>query len=267
MPVRWRIDLEYDGAAFVGWQLQPAGRSVQGVVEEALERLLGHPVRLRAAGRTDTGVHAEQQVAVFDTEVERPERAVLAGLNGLLPEDVACIAASRVPADFEPRHAPHIKRYRYRWIDRPARSPLRRGRAWHQRHPLDHEAMDRAARLLEGRHDFSAFRAAGCSATHPVRTVECCRVERFGDEVHLVAEGTGFLRHMIRIVAGSLTEVGLGRRPPEWLAEIRDGRDRERAGRTAPAHGLTLERIVYLEAWPPGGGPEDTSPREEDPAG
>lgn len=250
MPTRWRIDLEYDGAGFVGWQLQPAGRSVQGVVEEALERLLGHPARVRAAGRTDTGVHAEQQVAVFDAEVERTERAVLGGLNGLLPEDVACVAAARVPGDFEPRHAPHTKRYRYRWLDRPARSPLRRGRAWHHRQPLDHEAMDRAARLLEGRHDFSAFRAVGCSAAHAVRTVELCRVERSGDEVHLVAEGTGFLRHMIRIVAGSLTEVGLGRRPPAWLAEVRDSRDRERAGRTAPAHGLTLERIVYLDAWP-----------------
>lgn len=257
MSVRWRIDLEYDGGGFVGWQLQPSGRSVQGVVEEALERLLGHPARLRAAGRTDAGVHAEQQVAVFDAAVRRDERAILGGLNGFLPEDVAVVAACVVPDDFDPRRAPHTKRYRYRWLDRPARSPLRRGRAWHHRHRLDDEAMDRAARQLEGQHDFSAFRAVGCSAAHPVRSVEGCRVERHGDEVHLVADGTGFLRHMIRIVAGSLTEVGLGRRPPEWLADVLEGRDRERAGRTAPAHGLTLERITYLEAWP-----RDTSPRE-----
>lgn len=262
MPVRWRIDLEYDGTGFVGWQLQPDGRTVQGVVEEALERLLGHPTRLRAAGRTDTGVHAEQQVAVFDAHVPRAQRAILGGLNGFLPEDVACTAAVEVPDDFDPRRAPHTKRYRYRWLDRPVRSPLRRTRAWHHRQPLDEVAMDRAARLLQGQHDFSAFRAVGCSARHPVRTVEGCRVERHADEVHLVVDGTGFLRHMIRIVAGSLTEVGRGRRAPEWLGELLERRDRARAGRTAPAHGLTLERIRWLEAWP-----HDSSPREADPAG
>lgn len=262
MPVRWRIDLEYEGSGFVGWQLQPDGRSVQGVVEAALEQLLGHPARLYSAGRTDTGVHAEQQVAVFDTHVTRTPRGIVGGLNGLLPEDVSCLIAVEVDAGFDPRRAPHTKRYRYRWLDRRVRSPLRRGRTWHHRQPLDAEAMDRAARQLEGQHDFSAFRAVGCAAAHAVRTIEGCRVVRQGDEVHLVVDGTGFLRHMIRIVAGSLTEVGLGRRPPEWLREVLESRRRQLAGPTAPAHGLTLERITYLDAWP-----RNISPREEDPAG
>lgn len=243
--MRWRIDLEYDGTGFAGWQLQPAARTVQGVLEEAIEGLVGHPARVHGAGRTDTGVHAEQQVAVFDTAVQRDARGIVGGLNARLPEDVACIVAARVPDDFDPRRAPHAKTYRYRWLDRPARSPLRRHRAWHLRQRLDDEAMAHAITALRGTHDFSAFRAAGCSATHAVRTIEGALVERHGDEVHLVMQGTGFLRHMIRIVAGSLHEVGRGRRSPAWLAEVLASRDRAAAGRTAPAAGLTLESITY----------------------
>lgn len=244
-PTRWRIDLEYDGSAFVGWQLQPRGRTVQGVVEEALARILGHPVRVQAAGRTDTGVHAEQQVVAFNTPVQRDARAMVRGLNGNLPEDVACLAAEQVPLAFDPRRAPHTKRYRYRWLDRDVRSPLRRHRAWHVTRPLDAERMHEAVQALVGQHDFTTFRATGCSAAHPIRTLERAAVERIGDEVHLIVEGTGFLRHMIRIVAGSLTEIGQGRRPPGWMGDILAARDRRQAARTAPAHGLTLDWIRY----------------------
>jgi len=243
--MRWAIRLEYDGADFAGWQLQPEQRTVQGVVEASLDTLVNHPVRIRAAGRTDTGVHAEDQVAVFDTSATRTARNILAGLNARLPEDVACKDAREVATDWDPRHASHTKTYVYRWLSGPSRSPLRRGRVWHLRGPLDEVAMASAIEAIVGQHDFSSFRAAGCSSTHPVRTCEGARVIRAGDEVQLEVRGTGFLRHMIRIVAGTVTEVGQGRQSADWLAEVLAMRDRSAAGRTAPARGLTLRRVDY----------------------
>jgi tRNA pseudouridine38-40 synthase len=248
--MRWKIVLEYHGAGFDGWQLQPGRRTIQGVVEEAAAKLLGHEVRVAASGRTDAGVHAEGQVASFVTDVPRDERAVREGFNHFLPEDVACVGAERVPDHFDPRHWAWGKRYRYTWVDRPARSPLRRDRAWHVR-KLDHERMAEAARCLVGRHDFSSFRAAGCAAKDPVREMEAWDVTRRGDEVHLEARGHGFLRHMVRIVAGTLTQVGLGKRDPAWVAEVLAARDRTVGGLTAPAHGLTLVSVTYTDSPPP----------------
>ncbi|MCB9688501.1 MAG: tRNA pseudouridine(38-40) synthase TruA [Alphaproteobacteria bacterium] len=242
---RFRVDLEYDGAPYAGWQLQPNARTVQAEVEDALQRLLGHHARVYAAGRTDTGVHARQQVVVFDTDVSRTEKAVRDGLNAHLPSEVACVAARVVPDDFDPRRAPHTKTYRYAWLVRPSRSPLRRGRCWHVRRPLDVEAMASAVAHVAGTHDFSSFRAEGCTANHPVRTVEGASVRAVEDEVWLDIHGTGFLRHMVRILAGTLQVVGTGRKPPEWLAEVVAARRREAAGSTAPAEGLTLMRIAY----------------------
>lgn len=243
---KWRIVLEYDGAPFVGWQLQPGRPSVQGAVEAALEPLVGHPARVAAAGRTDSGVHAAMQVAVFVTSASRSPRAIRDGLNARLPDEVACLAAEIVPASFDPRHSPHVKTYRYSWLITPTRRPLRRDRAWRIRGPLDVAAMHEAATLLLGTHDFTSFRAAGCTAAHPVRTIEGAEVRAHEDEVHLRVRGTGFLRHMVRNIAGSLHEVGRGTREVSWLPEILAARDRGRAGRTAPAHGLLLECITYL---------------------
>ena len=244
--MRWRLDLEYDGAPFAGWQLQPNAPTVQGALEVALERMFGHPVRLAsAAGRTDTGVHAALQVCVFDSEVARPPHGVRDGLNALLPPEIACLDARPVPDGWDPRHAPHTKTYRYTWVARPARSPLRRERAWHVRAPLDVAAMDAAAAQLVGAHDFSSFRAQGCTAAHPLRTVVAARVAPAGDEVRLTIRGTGFLRHMVRILAGTLLEVGRGARPPSWVGDVLAARDRAAAGRTAPPHGLLLEDIAY----------------------
>lgn len=218
---------------------------MQGAVEEALERFLGELVRVKASGRTDAGVHATGQVIAFDAFAVRTERAMRDGLNAHLPRTVACVDARVVPAEFDARGDVVRKRYRYTWLDRPSRSPMREDRGWHLRRRLDDRAMAEAARLLEGQHDFSAFRAEGCTAKHPTRTVEVARVIRVEDEVQLEMVGNGFLRHMIRIVAGTLTEVGVGRRPPAWVGEVLEGRDRARAARTAPASGLCLERVWY----------------------
>jgi tRNA pseudouridine38-40 synthase len=191
-------------------------------------------------------VHAAMQVVSFTSEVERSPKSVRDGLNARLPETVACVQAEVVPDAFDPRHSPHRKTYRYRWLVRPSRSPLRRGQVWHVRAELDVDAMAAGVAHLVGSYDFSSFRASGCTATHPNRTVEAAAIERVGDEVHLTMVGTGFLRHMVRIVAGTLYEVGRGARPPGWVAEVLAARDRARAGRTAPAAGLLLERIEYL---------------------
>lgn len=244
--MRWRIDLEYDGSPFAGFQLQPGRATVQSAVEEALERLFGHPIRVSPAGRTDTGVHARQMVCAFVSDVERSERSVRDGLNALLPEAIACLSATPVPDAFDPRHTPHTKTYRYTWLVRPARSPLRRGRVWHVRGPLDVDTMHAAARALVGQHDFSSFRAQGCTSTHPIRTlVDAAVAAAPDDEVVLRVRGTGFLRHMVRIVAGTLYEIGRGERPAGWMEEVLSARDRRAAGRTAPAEGLLLEDITY----------------------
>ncbi len=243
--MRWRLDLEYDGSAFAGFQLQPNANTVQAELERALSVLLAHPARVHAAGRTDTGVHARQQVVVVDSWAARSPHQIREGLNALLPEAIACLSARVVPDDFDPRHAPHAKTYVYTWCDRVARSPLRRGRAWMIRRPLDADAMDRAVAAIVGTHDFSSFRAEGCTSTHPVRTVPRAAVLRDDDEVRLTVEGTGFLRHMVRILAGTLTDVGLGRRPEDHVARVLAERRRSAAGQTAPPHGLCLVSIRY----------------------
>jgi tRNA pseudouridine38-40 synthase len=229
----------------VGWQVQPGGRSIQAVVEAALAKMAGHPVVVTASGRTDSGVHALAQVISFDLLVDRPAHSVRDGMNAHLPDDVACVDAARAPEGFDARRWVLRKRYRYAWLDRRARSPWWDGTTWHHSRRLDAEAMDRAAQALVGRHDFTAFRAAGCGAAHAVRTIERASVRRDGDRVLFDVEGNGFLRHMVRIIAGTLTDVGLGARGEDALALAITARTRAEAGRTAPARGLTLMEVVY----------------------
>ena len=251
MP-RLKLTLEYDGTRYVGWQMQSNGRSIQAELQEALGRLLGGEVEATAAGRTDSGVHAAGQVVCFDTERQLPLKAYWMGLNGLLPQDIAVVAAEEVPAQFDPRRWSRGKRYRYRVSNRRTRSPLRRYTHWEVFAPLDVEAMARAARHLLGRHDFSAFRAADCQAAHAVREVRRLTVEgTSGDAVSLVVEGTAFLKHMVRNLAGTLVEVGKGRRSEAWVAEVLAGRNRKQAGPTAPPQGLVLEEVFYGEGPPP----------------
>lgn len=243
MP-RIKLTLEYDGGPFVGWQVQPNGRSIQSEVEAALEKLLGRSISVEVAGRTDAGVHAEGQVVAFDSPRPLPMRAYVQGMNGLLPEEIAVVAAEEVAEGFDPRRGSGGKIYRYRISNRGVRSPLRRRDHWEVFQPLDVEAMRAGATHLLGRHDFSAFRASDCQAKHAVREIRSVSVEALGDRIEIAVEGTAFLKHMVRNIVGTLVEVGRGKQPPGWVGEVLGSRDRARAGITAPAHGLTMIRSL-----------------------
>ena len=246
-----KLTLEYDGAPFVGWQVQPNGPSVQGVLEDSIEKVCGARVRVTGAGRTDAGVHARGQVASLEPPRELPLSAWTAGLNTHLPAEVACIRAEQAPDGFDARRWARGKRYVYEIIRSPCRSPLFRHRAWEIRRPLDVEAMRAGALALRGRHDFSAFRAADCPARTTVRDVRRFEIdlERRGAEaeiVRLTIEATAFLKHMVRNIVGTLVEVGHGKRAARSLEELLAAGDRTRAGPTAPPHGLCLDEVFYL---------------------
>lgn len=245
MP-RVRLVLEYDGTNYVGWQIQENGPSVQGRVMRAIQELVGAPVTLVAAGRTDSGVHARGQVVAFDSPRQLPLKAYWMGLNSLLPEDIAVVKADEVADDFDPRRWSDGKRYQYRVSNRRSRTPLRRLTHWEIFLPLDVPAMVTAATHLLGRHDFSAFRASDCQAAHATRKLSRVEVSgTAGDEITFVVEGTAFLKHMVRNLVGTLIDVGKGRHPPTWVKEVLEGRDRTKAGPTAPAHGLCLDEVFY----------------------
>lgn len=243
---RVKLELEYDGGAYVGWQVQPNGPTIQAAVEGALAKLHGTPVAIEVAGRTDAGVHARGQVVAFTEPNPLPLQAYARGLNSILADDVAVVRASHVADDFDPRRHAKGKRYRYTIFNAPYPSPLLRRFAWQLFPPLDVGAMRAASQALLGRHDFSAFRAADCQAANPVR--ELRQITLAGDGGGLITldfEGTAFLKHMVRNLVGTLVEVGRGKQPPDWVAQVLAGRDRTAAGPTAPAHGLCLEVVFY----------------------
>ena len=244
--VTLRLVLEYDGGAFAGWQVQPRDRrTVQGVLTQALARLPGTLGAVHGAGRTDAGAHAEGQVAsVAYRGPLHPER-LRAALNALLPEDVSVLLVERAPAGFHARHSATARRYRYRYLDRPARPALDRGRCWHVRQRLDVAAMAISARGLVGRHDWTTFCSASEPAVERTREIFAASVSRRHQMVELELLGEGFLRGLVRSIAGALAEVGQGRRSPGWIAELIEARDRRRAPRTAPACGLTLVAVEY----------------------
>jgi tRNA pseudouridine38-40 synthase len=244
--VNLKLTLEYDGAAFVGWQAQSNGRSVQAVLEGAIGRLCGEAVRITGAGRTDAGVHARGQVASLQTSRELPIRAWTVGLNALLPADLSCVRAEEAPPGFDARRWARGKRYVYSILETPVRSPLRRGRAWEIRRPLEVAAMRAAVPSLLGVHDFSALRAADCPARTTQREIRRLQVLQSDLQIDVVVEATAFLKHMVRNLVGTLVEVGHGRRAPDSLAALLEGRDRKRAGPTAPPHGLVLDEVFYL---------------------
>jgi tRNA pseudouridine38-40 synthase len=243
--VNIRVVLEYDGKGFAGWQQQAKGRTVEAELKRALREITGQDLTVYAAGRTDAGAHAEGQVANFHTDGRMSPRKLMAALNARLPEDVAVLGAEEVPEDFHSRYSARWRRYRYRYLDRTARPALERGRCWPVRGPLDVAAMSKAGRALIGKHDWTSY----CSASEPresrVREMRSATITRRGDFVELELVGEGFLRGLVRSIAGALAEVGLGRRPPEWVGEVLRARDRRQAPRTAPAGGLTLVEVVY----------------------
>jgi tRNA pseudouridine38-40 synthase len=244
---RYALTLEYDGAPFVGWQRQENGLSVQAVLEEAAARLNGGVVPLAvAAGRTDAGVHAEGQVAEIAIATELPPERVRDALNfHTRPHPVSVVRAALAPEGWSARFSAVRRGYRYRILNRRPRPALDTGRVWHVQGRLDAEAMHGAAQALLGRHDFSAFRAAACQAKTAERTLDRLDVTRLGEEVVVVAEARSFLHHQVRNLVGTLVPVGQGRRGPEWPRLVLDGRDRTRAGQTAPAEGLTFAFVRY----------------------
>ena len=250
---RWAVRLEYDGSRFIGWQRQASGRSVQDVLEAATARLAaGRPVPSIVAGRTDAGVHAAGQVAHFDLPRAASERLTGARLRDALnfhmkPDPVAVLCAARVDASFSARFSAIRRVYRYRILNRPARPALEAERAWHVRQPLDAGAMQAAAAILVGRHDFTSFRASSCQAKSPVRTLDRLDVARDGETVTLHAEARSFLHHQIRNLAGTLKLVGDHRWSVDDVAVALAARDRSRAGPTAPPQGLTLLAVDYPE--------------------
>ncbi|MFO1394939.1 MAG: tRNA pseudouridine(38-40) synthase TruA [Steroidobacteraceae bacterium] len=242
---RIAIGIEYDGTSYSGWQVQNHAPSVQAALERALGAVAAHPVELTAAGRTDAGVHALMQVAHFDSDAERPRDAWALGGSAESPPDVSVLWARAVPDDFHARFSALSRSYRYRILNRRVRPALERERCCWVRRPLDATAMHEAARSLVGEHDFSAFRAAECQSSTPMRRLVAIEVRRDGDRVELHVTANAFLHHMVRNLAGTLIAVGSGERPREWVAEVLESRDRTRAGVTAPPQGLYFAGARY----------------------
>jgi tRNA pseudouridine38-40 synthase len=245
MARRIKLVLEYDGTAYHGWQSQKNASALQDLVTDKLKVLLKEDVKLAGAGRTDAGVHARGQVAAFSTDSDKACEKIMAGLNGLLPRDVRARSCEEAPEAFDPRRDPLSKTYRYVWWDAPSHSPFWRRYSWHARARLDEAAMDRAAAHLVGEHDFSSFRAAGCTAKTTVRRILKAGVVRKGERVTFEIRGTAFLHQMVRIIAGTLHDVGAGTRSPDSLAVLLAAHDRKQAGKTAPPEGLILWNIEY----------------------
>ena len=240
-----RLTLEFDGAGYVGWQIQPNGISIQEVVEAALARILGEPMRLTASGRTDAGVHARGLVVHFSTDRDLPMRAFREGVNRHLPPDIAVREATEAPPGFHALRSARGKWYRYAICQGPVRSPLRMRTSWHIRSPLDAQAMAKAAACFVGRHDFAAFRAAGCDARTTVREIFSVDLAPSADLLLIDVRGEGFLRNMVRVMVGTLVETGLGKRPWQDIPRLLEEGRRENAGRTAPPQGLCLMEVWY----------------------
>jgi tRNA pseudouridine38-40 synthase len=240
---RIAVLLEYDGTAFSGSQYQENGRSIQAELESAINNLTGESARCAFAGRTDAGVHALGQVAAFDTHARLAEAAFVSGLNHFLPEDIGVLVALDVAAGFDPRRDARSRAYRYRISNRATRSPLLRQRAWHVPRPLDVAAMRRAARLLEGAHNFAAF--AGRYEGSTERTLRRCEVGRERQRVTVEMEARAFLPHQVRRTVGPLVEVGLGRMSLDELGALLERAEPSSAAPVAPACGLYLVSIAY----------------------
>lgn len=244
MP-RLAMTIEYSGAAYCGWQRQSHSPSVQEHLERALAFVADEEINLVCAGRTDTGVHACEQVAHFDTHANRQQRSWVLGANCRLPRDIRIRWAGEVPESFHARFSALARSYRYIILNTGVPSALFHDRVCWEHRPLDDGIMHAAAQQLVGEHDFSAFRAAGCQAKSPLRTVETVDISRNGPLIYIDIKANAFLHHMVRNISGSLMAIGQGEYPLEWLSDVLLARDRRLAARTAPAAGLYFVRAFY----------------------
>jgi tRNA pseudouridine38-40 synthase len=243
---RYRLTIEYDGGPYSGFQMQTNAPSVQAVLVRAVEAFCGERVTIFAAGRTDAGVHATGQVIHFDLEKAWPERTVREAINAhLRPDPVGVLEAVEVGEDFHARFSAKGRRYLYRVLNRRAPAVLERGRVWLVKAPLDAEAMQEAAQLLVGLHDFTTFRDVACQAKSPVKTLDEARVWREGDEVRLAFAARSFLHRQVRSMTGSLVEVGLGRWSADDLKAALEARDRKACGQVGASDGLYLVGVDY----------------------
>lgn len=237
--------VSYDGTAYSGFQVQENARTIEGELNKALSDLFGNKITVIGASRTDAGVHGLCNMVVFDTSARMPAEKVSFAINIRLPEDIRVVWSKEVPADFHPRHTDTRKTYYYRIFDSEFMPPVKRLYYYHVKKPLDIALMNKASKYLVGEHDFKSFCSVNSSAISTIRTLYQVEVERNGEEVTIKVTGNGFLYNMVRIIVGTLIEVGYGRRTPESVYDILNGCDRRLAGPTAPAHGLELHKFVF----------------------
>ena len=247
--MRIALGVEYDGRPYLGWQSQPVGATVQHSLQQALSRIADAPVSVVAAGRTDAGVHALEQVVHFDSTVQRPLSAWVRGVNSELPDSIAVRWAHVVPDEFHARFSAQARSYRYLLINRSVRSAVHAGRVGWFHLPLDIVAMQEAAQCLLGEHDFSAFRAAECQAKSPVKCMNSIDIYMEGEMLVFDFSANAFLHHMVRNLVGCLVYVGKGKHPPHWLEQVLAGRIRRFAAPTFAPDGLYLRRIQYDAQW------------------
>lgn len=244
--MRIKLEIEYDGTRYNGWQRQKNGRSIQQMLETAVGRVTGVEPVVHGSGRTDSGVHAIGQVAHFDTESKLAPERFASALNFYLPDDIRVITSQEASPDFHSRFDATGKTYVYTYRNHPQRSALHRGLCAHLPGEIDLEAMRQGAEYLIGEHDFASF-CASAAGRNTVRRIDQIGIERQGPYVQIIITGSGFLHHMVRIIAGTLAEVGRGERQPEDIGRILRAKDRQQAGPTAPAEGLLLKKVYYPE--------------------
>ncbi|MBN2557936.1 MAG: tRNA pseudouridine(38-40) synthase TruA [Clostridia bacterium] len=240
-----KLVIEYDGTAYCGWQYQPNGPSIQQIMEDAVFRLTGEHTRLHGSGRTDAGVHALGQTANFHTESKIPPAVFGRALNQLLPGDISIISSCRVADEFHSRFDARGKHYRYLIFNRQERSPFFENRAYRYGKEIDLSKMKAAALHFKGTHDFLGFMASGSDIEDTTRIIYGIDIGKDGDLIGIDITGSGFLYNMVRIISGTLLECGIGRREPSEIPDIILSGDRKAAGRTLPAHGLYLVRVIY----------------------
>lgn len=247
--MRIALGVEYDGHGFCGWQYQDHSPSVQEEVEKALSKVANQPIKVICAGRTDTGVHATEQVIHIDTDAERTMRAWVYGANANLPKGVAVLWATPVADDFHARFSAVRRRYRYVIFNRNVRPTFLAWRTSWDYRPLDEKRMAEAAKVLIGEHDFSSYRAQGCQAKSPVRTIYRLDVTRSEELIFIDIEANAFLHHMVRNIAGVLMAIGAGEQPVDWARQVLEYQDRTLGGVTAPPSGLYLTQVYYPESF------------------
>ncbi len=243
--MRLALGIEYDGSHYHGWQKQPGLKTVQGVLEKALSKIASTDISITCCGRTDTGVHALNQVIHFDCDVERSLRAWVFGVNSQLPKDISVRWSKEVSEDFHARYKALTRYYRYAIFNHAIRPANMRGHITWQYRALDVELMNQAARLLIGEHDFTSFRSTECQAKSPVREIKHIEVTRVGDLVYIDVKANAFLHHMVRNIAGVLMAVGSSRQTVSWVEDVLAKKNRAMAAETAPPYGLYLVDVEY----------------------